>query len=288
LSAYRRAALCVVLAALLGGCGAVDLMPRHGKADYLAAQAGWTYRLIDAGEFDIASYASPPVAATDLLTVYIEGDGLAFIDARTISADPTPEDPLALRLALVAPQRPAVYLARPCQYTMPDHGRGCRPEEWSSRRYAPEIIDAMNRAVDAAKAAAGGPRIVLVGYSGGGAVAVLLAAHRADVAGIVTIGGDLDLEYWTKRDNLAPLVGSLDPKDVAEAVSALPQIHFAGARDDVVGPDVVRAYLARMRDTSRARLVTIDDFDHECCWVDAWPKLVQRPELKMIPGWGAH
>ncbi len=288
MTAFGRAAFCALLAVLLGACSVTDLLPRQRKAAYLADKAGWSYRLINAGDFDIASYAAPPSAAFPVLTVYIEGDGLAFIDARTASADPTPADPLALRLAMAAPQRPAVYLARPCQYTIPDHARNCRPEEWTSRRYAPEIIDAMNRAVDSAKSVAGAVRIVLVGYSGGGAVAVLLAARRDDVAGIVTIGADLDLGYWTKRDGLAPLSGSLDPASFVAQVAALPQIHFAGSRDDVVGPDVVRSYLTRMGDMRHARLIVIDGFGHDCCWADAWPNLVKRPELDMIPGWSVH
>lgn len=272
--------------ALLGACSATDMAPRARKATLVAQQAGWSQRLIGAGTFDIAGQVSPPSATpSDLLTVYIEGDGLAFLDRATASEDPTPQDPLALRLAIAAPQRPAAYLARPCQYTMPDHGRNCGPAAWTSRRYAPEVIDSMDRAVDALKASSGARQLVLVGYSGGGVVAALLASRRTDVAGIVTVAANLDLAYWTKRDGLAPLAGSLDPASFAGPLAAVPQVHFVGPRDGVAGPDVVRAYLARLPQPNRAAIVEVAGYDHQCCWLDAWPKLLARPELGAIAGW---
>lgn len=271
----------VLLAACTG-----DLLPRQRKAAHFAGEAGWAYRSIEAGAFDIASYSSPAItAASDLLSIYIEGDGLAFVDEVTPSADPTPRDPIALRLAIAAPQRPAAYLARPCQYVMRARLRGCDVAYWTSRRYAPEIVDAMDRSVDEVKRLFGARRVVLVGYSGGGALAVLLAARRRDVAAVLTIGANLDLGYWTHRDKLAPLAGSMDPASVARQVAEVPQVHFAGSRDRVVGADVVRAYLAHLPRPNRATLVEIDGFSHICCWVDAWPKLVARQEIAAITGW---
>jgi hypothetical protein len=45
---------------------------------------------------------------------YQSGDGLAWLSSDVPSSDPTPLDPLALRLALAKPARNAAYLARPC------------------------------------------------------------------------------------------------------------------------------------------------------------------------------
>lgn len=93
----------------------------------------------------------------------------------------------------------------------------------------------MGRALDVLKASTGAARLVLVEYSGGGAVAVLLAARRNDVAGLVTVAANIDLGYWTRRNQLAPLIGSLDPATFADQIADLPQVHFTGSRDDVVG-----------------------------------------------------
>ena len=202
-----------------------------------------------------------------------------------MSDDPTPVDPLALRLALAGPQRPAAWLARPCQYAVPDHAHNCGPAMWTSRRYAPEVVESLDRAIDVLESAAGARRVVLVGYSGGGVMAALLAARRSDVAGFVTVAANLDLGYWVRRDGLAPLAGSLDPVAFAGKLAMVPQVHFVGGRDQVVGADVVRAYVARLPALNRAAVVEIADYDHRCCWADNWPALLARPELTAIPGW---
>jgi pimeloyl-ACP methyl ester carboxylesterase len=61
------------------------------------------------------------------------------------------------------------------------------------------------------KQRSGSTRLTLVGYSGGGTIAVLLAARRSDVAEVITVAANLDVGYWTQRDGLSPLTGSLDP-----------------------------------------------------------------------------
>jgi len=282
----RLAGCLLAIAAVLVGCSATDMAPRARKAAVIAQDAGWSGRTIAAGTFDLASFSSPPGAAgSEILTVYIEGDGLAFLDRNTASADPTPADPLALRLAIAGPQRPAAYLARPCQYVLPDQGRNCGPAVWTSRRFAPEVVDSLDRAVGVLKDGAGAQRLVLVGYSGGGTVAALLAARRSDVAGLVTVAANLDVGYWVKRDGLAPLAGSLDPVAFAARLAVVPQVHFAGGRDQVVGADVVRAYIGRLPAPHRATLVEIAGYDHRCCWAETWRELLARPELAAIAGW---
>lgn len=275
----------LAVGAALAACSGTDMVPRARKAAVIARDAGWSQQVIAADRFDLTSFSSPAKATSDLLTIYIEGDGLAFLDRATVSDDPTPLDPLALRLAIAAPQRPAAYVARPCQYALPDHARNCGPALWTNRRYAPEVVDSLGRAADILKSAAGARRLVLVGYSGGGAVAAVLAARRNDVAGLVTVAANLDLGDWVRRDKLAPLTGSLDPVAFAGTLAAVPQVHFAGGRDDVVGADVVRAYLARLPTPNRAAIVEIAGYDHRCCWADHWLELLARPELAAIPGW---
>jgi pimeloyl-ACP methyl ester carboxylesterase len=277
-----RFVFCMVLTAALSACAT----PRQQKAEAIASSAGWSYQLVDAGMFDLVTYASPGKGA-DLLVVYLEGDGLAFLGPRTISADPTPTEPVALELAKLDPHQSVAYVARPCQYTMKLGGRNCQPAYWTTHRYAPEVLESMGSAVDTLKRDAGATKLILVGYSGGGAVAVLLASQRKDVVGIVTVSADLDLAFWTQRDGLVPLTGSLDPADVAAKVEAIPQVHFVGEDDKVVGPSVTQSYLSHMTDRAKVHMIEVPDFDHVCCWVDQWPALAARPELTDIPGWSA-
>jgi len=265
----------LLLLVVLLSCAACTAS-RRAEGPELAQKAGWRWDILRAGMFDLAA-ASSPRAGSDTLVVYLEGDGLAYVHPRQPAMDPTPTDPVALRLALADPGRTAVaWLGRPCQYTLPDHGRNCAVAYWTARRYAPEVIDSVAAGIDGLKARSGAARLVLVGYSGGGALAVLLAARRPDVAEIVTVAADLDLGYWTARDGLSPLTGSLDPAQSAAATAGIPQIHFTGGHDETVGTDVVRSFLRRLPPGAPARLVEIPDFNHDCCWARDWPVLVGR------------
>jgi pimeloyl-ACP methyl ester carboxylesterase len=112
----------------------------------------------------------------------------------------------------------------------------------------------------------------LVGYSGGGSIAVLLAARRQDIAWLVTIGANLDLGFWTTLHDVTPLSGSLNPAYYAASIQKLPQLHLIGEKDKIVPASVSRAYLDKVVDKENIRFKTISGFDHQCCWADIWPQ----------------
>lgn len=268
----------LLLVLLLGACAS-----RQAEGPTLTQNAGWRWEIMPAGDFDLAVASSPPGAkGGDTLAVYLEGDGFAYVNRHQPSLDPTPTDPVALRLALAHPGRARVaWIGRPCQYTLPAHGRNCATALWTSRRYAPEVVDGMGQAIDSLKARSGATHLILVGYSGGGALAILLAARRSDVVQVVTVVADLDLAYWTGRDGLSPLAGSLDPADVASSLGALPQIHFTGGKDEAVGTDVVASFIKRLPPGTPVRLEEVADFTHGCCWARDWRRLA----ADLAPGW---
>jgi len=273
----------LLLAALVGlaGCATSSPQVRRDSAIAWAAAQGWQPLLLPGARFDLQAFVPERLQRTERLTVYLEGDGLAWVDRHTPSFAPTPSDPLALRLAVADARAPAVYLARPCQYTQGASFKGCEVRYWGSHRFAPEVIGAMNDAVDQLKRRYGATHLVLVGYSGGGAVAALLAARRDDVAALVTVAGTLDTEHWTQEQRVSPLMGSLNPRDVAERLAAVPQWHFVGMRDDVVPRSVLNHFLDRVSHsaspgTPPPTVEVLPDFDHHCCWAVAWPQLSQR------------
>lgn len=264
----RRAVLALAVAGLVGACATVQ--DRRDEAFRLIGEAHWSSAILSAGAFDLLAARSPaPPSGT--LVVYLEGDGFAYIRPNRPSSDPTPADPVALRMALADTLgAPVAYLARPCQYVTGIHRRHCSVDDWTGRRYAPEVVEAAGLALDQLKQQVEASRLVLVGYSGGGALAVLLAAQRHDVAAVVTAAANLDLAYWTGRDRLAPLTGSLDPADAAPRLGNLQQIHFAGDADRAVGADVTRAYLRHLPAGAPARLIEVPGFTHACCWAEQW------------------
>lgn len=257
----------------LAGCASVPTpVQRQQTADDLAATRGWQARPVSAGPFDLMTYAPAMPAtptATDTLVVYIEGDGLAWVSASLPSTDPTPANPLALRLALAHPQGAAAYLARPCQYVAASF-RGCDERYWTQQRFAPEVIEASSLALDALKARYQARQLVLVGYSGGGAVAALVAARRTDVARLITVAGNLDHRAWTTLHRVLPLTGSLNPADVRAALQSLPQWHLAGAKDTVVPPSMALGFAQGFAVSQRPQVQVVPGNTHACCWAEQW------------------
>jgi hypothetical protein len=262
------------LLVLTGCAGVPSPEERRGNADALAMRQGWMRISIPAGPFDLTAYLPQRFAGGDSLAVYIEGDGFAWASRSQPSADPTPQNPLGLLLALNHPAANAAYLARPCQYIDDAGGEGCPRRYWTGQRFAAEVIESSDRALDALKARFGAQRLMLVGYSGGGAVAALLAAGRGDVECLVTVAGNLDHRAWTSLHRVQPLRGSLNPVDYRHALSGIPQFHFVGGRDKVVPPAIAEGYVSGFDAERRPEIQVVSDYGHECCWVEEWSKLV--------------
>lgn len=256
---------------LLAGCADSPLF-RHDRARALAEARGWGTAVLPTTPYRLVSHGPEAGSGGGTLTIYIEGDGLAWRDIDTPSADPTPTDPVALRLALADPGGRAVYLARPCQYVEAADRAGCRVETWTDRRFAPEALDSLDQAVSLLKARWRADRVELVGYSGGGVAAVLLASSRPDVSRVVTVAAPLSLRAWVTHHRVTPLAGSLDPVDVAETVAAIPQLHVTGRRDSTVPAAVTRDYLSRLPAAAPVRWLEVDA-DHGCCYDRQWPAL---------------
>ena len=213
------------------------------------------------------------------LTVYIEGDGSAWRSRHELSDDPTPRHQLMLILATMDPSENVAYLARPGQLTE-ERTPDCDSEYWAERRFSREVVNAMNSAIDRLKTESRAKEISLVGFSGGAAIAVIIAAGRSDVASIRTIAGCLDCEAVCKYHNATPLEGSLNPIDFADKVSHIPQRHFVGDRDDIVPVFVIESFAGRIGDKTRESVTVVPGASHLYGWKKAWPSLLALPLYK--------
>ena len=259
----------------MAGCQGLSLFedPRS-LAHGIAAEHGFQARTLQAGQFTMLSFFRAAAGGgSSPMVVYIGGDGNAWKNRYVLARDPTPRQPQTLELAVQDPARDVVFLARPCQYTLPATARGCHPRYWAYGRYAEEVIESIDLAIDRYKVLVGADAVELVGYSGGGTVAALIAARRSDVVGLTTVASNLDHAAWTAHHELTPLHGSLNPADFARDLEAIPQIHFVGEDDDVVPPRIIKSYIGRMADRSRTRLIVVPDFGHRCCWTLQWRQL---------------
>ena len=174
---------------VLTGC--YQVKTRIETATILATANGFTKSIIQTDLFKLVSYQSI-TKADEIATFYIEGDGLAWLSRRRVSANPTPKNPLALKLALTDLSANVIYIARPCQYVDLKTEQQCSSDYWTTKRISPEVIASLDQAITQIKQRAKINKIRLVGYTGGGAIAAVLAATLDDVIDMRTVASTLE------------------------------------------------------------------------------------------------
>src|SRR5271166_122034 len=236
MNAARGAGLWLIATLCLAACASPA---RH--ADDFARRSGFTREIVRGDGFRHLIYrnsAAAPARAevgaragvgAGTLHVYIEGDGTPYRQPDTIAADPTPHNPLMLRLMALDPS-PSIYVGRPC-YFEAHRDPACNSAYWTLRRFGPEVLASMQTVLDAERMRAGASRLELFGHSGGGTLAVLLAQRMDAVSKLVTIGANLDLAAWCRLHGYSPLTGSLSPVDLPPPRATLELLHLVGADD---------------------------------------------------------
>ena len=253
-------------------------MERAYSAQKRACQAGFDKEYVKAGIFTLTTYQRLK-APSEKIRIYIEGDGRAWETRGRLSDDPTPSNPVALVLATADPSDTAVYIARPGQFPAPDSAE-CDPTYWSTRRFAPEVVEAFDKAIDILKKKAGAKNVELVGYSGGGAIAVLVAARRSDIVALRTVAGNLDPKALCDYHKVSQLDGSMDPLDVAQKVANIPQRHFVSAGDSVIPISITGSFAEKIGDQRHESITIVEGTNHTAGWQKAWPSLINTPLYK--------
>jgi hypothetical protein len=264
----------LLMTSLISGCATLD---RDAHADALAKPAGLKREQIAAGNFVLTTFSR--ISSTDQpLDIYIEGDGLAWISRSEPSLAPTPREATGLALAAADPAANVVYLARPCQFTPMAMNPHCGVPYWTGKRFASDVVASLDEAVERFAARVPGQRINLVGYSGGGALAILVAARRTDIASIRTVAGNLDDDFVNCIHHVSPMPESENPIDFAARVAAIPQIHFSGADDTVVPPEVAQRFVDATGQQC-AQVRTVSGIEHDGDWSRLWPALLRVKPL---------
>lgn len=268
---WRYCLLCCCL--LLSACVQLPSpAQRQLAAQNLLEAQGWHWMQLDSGDFSLFAAMDTTAPHAEEITIYLEGDGLAWLNQDTPSDDPTPLDPVALRLALRQPDGHAVYLARPCQY-LAQQREHCSQALWTEARFSPAVVAALDGAVTQLKARFAARRINLVGYSGGAALAMLLAERRDDVRLLVSVAGNIDPSAWVRLHGLSPLRASLDPLADIGSLHAERLFLLSGADDQNIPPQLADGVVAALNGRLPAISHSIDGFNHHCCWETDWPRL---------------
>ena len=191
-------------------------------------------RDILAGDYEIATYQKI-TDKTAPVHIYIEGDGHAFDAHGNATGDPTPRGTLVRDLATRDIGANVVYMARPCQFIM---SPVCDETDWTDGRFSARVVDSVATAIHKI---AGKRPVILVGYSGGGLLSgIIINRHpEIQVKRWVTIAGVPNHAAWTEYFGDVPLTKSLD----LDRLPNVPAIHYIGARDRVVPPELSRKFL---------------------------------------------
>jgi hypothetical protein len=242
-------------------------------AEVLAASHGLTREVVSMRGFDHLIYrrSALPVCFDSArgIHIYLEGDGRPWETRYRIAHDPTPRNPLALKL-MVRDPAPVVYVGRPC-YQGLAHPEGCRRELWTRDRYSPEVVQSMVSAIDHALPPLERPPITLIGYSGGGVLAMLIAERLDGVERVITVAANLDIDAWADHHDYSRLTGSLNPARQGPLDPRIRQIHLSGERDRQVPPWTIE----RFRGVNPgATFKSLPGFGHRCCWIDQWPEIL--------------
>ena len=268
------AVVLINLSFLFVGCVSAD--PRV-RADTLATRAGLISENLQTKNFTIRSWSriTPPAHS---LRVYIEGDGFAW-KSRTLPSDnPTPRNPLGLAMAASDIHVNVLYLARPCQFVtpLPSH---CSVNWWTNDRFSPDVIEAMNDALDQIVKRFPGVTLEMVGYSGGGNIAALLAERRGDVRSLRTVAGNLDVAYVNAQHHVTAMPAAISAIDKASALRTLAQIHYTGEKDNTVSPAVARRFQQAVGGKC-AQVDVVSGMSHGSDWAAIWPQLLAQEEPK--------
>lgn len=250
---------------------------RQVVSERLAVPSFMVDRVIHTNKFDLLAWERMHERNADA-TIYIEGESHIARGVPSSFSSATPFQPVALAMASADKTKNVAWIGRPCQYLQQDMGEfACNVKYVNEARFAPEVIESYDQAIDNIKAVYGIRKIHLVGHGGGAAIAALVAAERNDILTFRSVAGILDHEAWTHYQEMYPLEESINPIIVAPLISAIPQHHFIGGQDKLVPPVLLHRWVQNSGDSPCIRYSIIAENSNRFGWQEKWPELLNRP-----------
>jgi len=273
---FKYYAIVLIITLLSSGCVS-KLSPkiRQHTADIVAQAGNLVQQKIATDDFLLTTYQRfGSTVDNKQMVVYIEGDGMAWISRDQLSSNPTPMQPIALKLASIDTNTNVLYIARPCQYLWPQKMNACNSKYWSNKRGSEEVISSISQAISIVKQKQNISTIRLIGYSGGGGIAALIAARRQDVDEFVSVSANLNYKLFTQIHKLSPMNGSIDPITIAKQIDSIPQIHYVGADDKIVPRQIALSFSDKVR--------VINNVSHDN-WPDKWAQILRSVNHDLSP-----
>ena len=200
------------------------------------------------------------------LTIYIEGDGLSWVDKFTPSSNPTPVDPIAFKMALIDGSENVIYLARPCQYESSDN---CIESIWTVAQYSSAVLNSYKEIINYLSKKY--ENIHLVGYSGGAGISMYLGSiENNNVKTIRTIAGNINHNELSKILNISRLRQSVNFYSIEKKIKQIPQIHYYGLKDKTVPNELQISYKERNIENDCVKIQSAHKVSHNEGWLDFW------------------
>lgn len=247
---------------LFVGCGKYDLENRINLANTITKEKSFKKLDIQSSTFKLRTY-SKFLDNTKPLKIYIEGDGFAFVSRYSISNNPTPLNPVALKLSQIDKGENIAYIARPCQYIQ---SYNCNQDYWTDKRFSKEVIKSINQTITKLKELSKTKEIELIGFSGGGAIVTLVASLRDDIVKITTIAGNLNHKLLHNHHKVPHIYGSLNPIDVAKDISHIKQIHYVGEDDKIVPSQIAYSFKEASKNKKDIEIIILPNTTHTKGW----------------------
>jgi alpha/beta hydrolase fold len=261
------------IALLITSC-TTNQSTKHRVMEVAAHDYGFTEKLVKGGPFWITTFQKIHSPSSPFV-FYIEGDGEAFgCSGKCISSDPTPKEIMLLKLASIDHRQNIVYVARPCQYTPMEQNPACNRTYWTDKRMSEDSVNSIN---DVILNIAGNQKIDLIGFSGGGGIAVLVAARNKQVRSILTLAGNLNHQAFQKFHKFRPMIGSLNPIDFAMKINTIPQLHISGGHDKIVPAFIADDYIKASGNSKCVKREVFSEPTHIKKWDKYWKDILSIP-----------
>lgn len=232
------------ISALLASCTTAPNLPGYQKAE------------IPGDRIMLATWTKN-VKPAQKLRIYIEGNA---VTGGLFDKYAKVEHPVAMQLALKDDYPYIIYLGRPCYYV---EQKACRPIAWEEGKYMPEIVDEMKAAIERIQKKYRITDIELIGYDGGGTLAMLLAARLKNAkVNVITIGGILNTEHYALFHDEQYPKDSLNPANERFLLSAIPQVHYVGGKDNVMPLAFTQDFVKKMPKPLSVKIKALPNADH--------------------------
>ena len=259
----------IIIFLLICSCSTLDSDVEQRQKNFIDLNKGqFQENVYKINNFDV--FSAKKIKDNEKLTVYIEGDGLAWLDRFTPSSDPTPVNPVAFSLALKDKNDNVIYVSRPCQYLTSVH---CKKKIWTSSQYSNKVLKIYEDILK--KLFKEYEEIHLVGYSGGAAIVIYLASlEELNIKSIRTIAGNINPDEISSILKLSGYNKTVNFFSLEDKIRNISQTHYYGTKDKVIPKELHDNYLLRNTDNKCVKIQSVNA-THNSGWDKFWDQNYQ-------------